>query len=136
MGEERGLLGGDVMAQLGIAVPLVAILLYILRQTNEERQRITSDFLMTLRETVSSNTNAMAQISGQIASQTAAIEGVNRSFRERATLTSKEHQEIVEALDRVIFQMEIETGVALPAGTRPRNTPRTPRIAPPPEASP
>lgn len=122
----------DLFTQLGVAAPLVIFLFYQSRQSNEERREITRDFLVTLRETVSANTMALSQITAQIASQTVAIEGINTSFRSRAVLTSKEHQEIAESLDRVIFQMEIDSSRVLPAGTSPRNTPRSANINPPP----
>ena len=53
----------QMILQLGLASPLVVILVYLLWQSNQERRETTSKFLETLQQTIKTNAEAMLQAS-------------------------------------------------------------------------
>lgn len=89
---------GDLFAQLGVAVPLVAILLYLLKQTTDERRAITADFLQTLRETVAAN----AQGNERVASS---LNELALADRERKLAATAEYERMIRELDRIGSEM-------------------------------
>lgn len=85
---------GEIFAQLGVAVPLVAILLYLLKQTTDERRAITSDFLQTLRETVAANAAGNERVA-------ASLNELALADRERKLAATAEHERMIRELDRI-----------------------------------
>lgn len=84
----------DLVAQLGVAVPLVAILLYLLKQTTDERRAITADFLQTLRETVAANAAGNERVA-------ASLNELALADRERKLEATAEHERMIRELDRI-----------------------------------
>lgn len=89
----------ELMKPLGVAIPLVAILFYLLRQATEERQSITKAFLTTLQETVKSSSESSLRLSVTFSDMTDAI----RLSEQRH---SAEHTQIVETLRQIQNQHE------------------------------
>ena len=89
----------DLLKPLGVAIPLVAILFYLLRQATEERKSITSDFLLTLRETIKSG----AETSQTVASQLARIAD---ETAERTRSATAEHERITQTLQNIAARLE------------------------------
>ncbi len=56
----------QMILQLGLAAPLVIILVYLLWQSNQERRETTSKFLETLQRTIQTNAEAMIQHSNAV----------------------------------------------------------------------
>ena len=83
----------EIAKQLGVAVPLVIILFYLLRQANDERQRITASFLATLESTIRANADAMSLV-------TTSLGEIAASIREVAGRASAEHAQILEHVRR------------------------------------
>ena len=56
----------QMVLQLGLAAPLVIILVYLLWQSNQERRETTTKFLETLQQTIRTNAEAMMQHSNAV----------------------------------------------------------------------
>lgn len=72
---------------LGVAAPLVGILIYLLRQATIERQEITTKFLEALTTTVSANTQATREI------------GIALDIMRKAS--QSEHERIIDAVGKM-----------------------------------
>lgn len=77
---------------LGVAAPLVAILLYLLRQSTEERQRITDRFLSSMDKRDAESIDARLR-SAQ------ALNELTGSIREHDRRCVEEHLSMIRALD-------------------------------------
>lgn len=84
----------EVFKTLGVALPLVAVLFYLLRQANEERQAITTNFLKTLSDTVAFNADGQAR-------HIAAITELTATLKEGQLRTSQEHVSMIEAITKL-----------------------------------
>jgi hypothetical protein len=69
-------LTNQTVLQLGLAAPLIMILVYLLWQSNQERRETTGKFLDTLQSTIktnaevtSQNTNAMLEMKNQASAE-------------------------------------------------------------------
>lgn len=80
--------------QLGVAAPFVALLLYLLKQANDERREMTARFLDALKTTVDKETEARLRAANELATLTQSI----RVQQERSTA---EHERIVDALGKM-----------------------------------
>lgn len=80
--------------QLGIAAPLIGILIMLLRGADSERRELTGKFLVTLETTIKSNAE------GAVATATALAEIV-RTANERSLAASTEHGRMVELLQDI-----------------------------------
>lgn len=89
----------EVLKPLGVAVPLVAVLFYLLRQATEERRAITGDFLRTLRETVAANADSISKV-------TAALAELTSATRERKEESSDEHNKMIDLLTRIATMLD------------------------------
>lgn len=78
---------------LGVAAPLVLILVWILDRTTRERERITSQFLTTLQTTITTNSTTQTQMVEAIKENTAAIKESSRS-------ASEEHTRLIDAIGK------------------------------------
>lgn len=78
---------------LGVAAPLVMILVWILDRTTRERERITSDFLETLRTTITGNSATQAQMVEAIKENTAAL-------KESSARNTEEHARLIDAIGK------------------------------------
>ena len=83
----------NALLQLGINSPLLVILVYLLKQSNEERREITDKFLATLSDTVRTNADASAKLA-------ASLSELNAAIRERNHSATDEHRRIFDALAR------------------------------------
>ena len=88
----------DLVAQLGVAVPLVAILMYLLKQSTDERRAISADFLKTLRETVAANASGNERVAS-------AMNDLALADRERKMAATAEHERMIRELDRIGSEM-------------------------------
>lgn len=84
-----------LVAQFGIAGPLVGILIYLLKSTNEERREITKDFLSTLESMVKANTEATTGTASALAM-------LNSSIRDTSAANSAEHQQMIGLLRELL----------------------------------
>lgn len=78
---------------LGVAAPLVLILVWILDRTTKERERITTQFLTTLQTTITTNTATQTQTVEAIKENTSAL----KEFSNRA---SDEHNRLIDAIGK------------------------------------
>lgn len=78
---------GELARTLGIASPLVGLLIYLLRQATEERREITDRFLVALETTVAGSSKAMQE-------NTAATRELSVTLRD-------EHARIVDAIGKL-----------------------------------
>lgn len=85
---------GDLARTLGIASPLVGLLIYLLRQATEERQNITDRFLSALESTVAGATKA-------IQDNTAATRELSVSIEANRKSNIDEHTRIVDAIGKL-----------------------------------
>lgn len=74
----------EVAKYLGVAVPLVMILFYLLRQANEERRDMTDKFLAHVQETVKMISEVSTKTTGAIT--------------EMRQQSSQEHREMIQEL--------------------------------------
>lgn len=77
----------NVWVQLGIAAPFIALLIYLLRQANQERKDLTDKFVTAMTTTVTSNTHATT--------------GLKEAINEWRAGNQDEHGRIVDALGRL-----------------------------------
>ncbi len=87
-----------VWLQLGIAGPLVAILLYLLKTTTDERREANRQFIEALKGAVESNTKTMQGV-------TAALDDQVMLMREARIANAAEHKEILEMV-RLLKRLE------------------------------
>ena len=80
--------------QLGVAGPLVVLLIWLLRQTNEERREITDKYLATLLDTVKTH----AESSGRL---TTALSELSAAEKAEMHLHSEEHSRILQVLTKI-----------------------------------
>lgn len=96
---------GELMRTLGVASPLVGLLIWMLRQATEERQRvaaeatverkdITNRFLTALETTVSSATRAIQE-------NTAATKELSATIEANRKSSVDEHGRIVDAIGKL-----------------------------------
>lgn len=81
----------ETIKLLGVAAPLVSILVYLLKQSNEERREITDKFLSTLDSTVKTNAEASAKIAASLAE-------LNQTLRDGNQAAQTEHGRIMDFL--------------------------------------
>ena len=86
-----------IWLQLGIAAPLVVILLYLLKQSTDERREITTKFLAALQTTVEQSNEQRLRASNELAQLTDVI-------REDKKLSADEHARIVESIDKLYLR--------------------------------
>jgi len=98
----------ELLRPLGVAIPLVAILFYLLRQATDERRGITSDFLLTLRETIKSGAEQGAQVTSQLRSVASEVSALNAETQERREAASNEHREMMNVLARILASVEAQ----------------------------
>lgn len=91
---------GEVAKSLGVAAPLVIVLLYLLKVllqllngATEERKAITAQFVEAMKTTVA--TSALAQQQAATALQDLAA-----SQREQANRTTDEHNRLIDAIGK------------------------------------
>lgn len=88
---------------LGTAAPLVAILLYLLRQSTLERQSITNGFLETLKTTIASNVQAQAMTVDALKEQSSAL-------KEFSARSAEEHTRLIDAIGKAgMMRRSVET---------------------------
>lgn len=90
----------EIAKQLGVAAPLVLVLMYLLRfmaqllhQATEERKAITAQFVDAMKTTAA--TSALAQ---EKAAQS--LQDLAASLREQGVRSTDEHNRIVDALGK------------------------------------
>ncbi len=74
----------EIIKYLGVAVPLVLVLLYQLQQANSERRELTTKFLSALESTIKTNAEVMTATTGAVS-----------EMRQAATT---EHREMIQEL--------------------------------------
>ena len=84
----------EVVKTLGVSGPLVAILLYLLRQMNDERKAVTAQFLDALRTTVEQSNEARLRSATELGQLTVTL----RDHQERS---GDEHARIVDAIGKL-----------------------------------
>lgn len=84
----------EIVKTLGVSGPLVAILLYLLRQMNEERKSVTTQFLDALRTTVEQSNEARVRAANELSQLVTAL----RDHQERS---GDEHNRIVDAIGKL-----------------------------------
>lgn len=85
---------GELMRTLGVASPLVGLLIYLLRQATEERREITNRFLGALETTVAGATRATQENTVATRELSATIEANRKS-------SVDEHSRIVDAIGKI-----------------------------------
>lgn len=93
---------GEILRPLGVAIPLVAILLYLLKQATDERRLITADFLLTLRETIKSGAENNALVAARMQAMASEISALNIETQERRAAATAEHKEMMQALSHIL----------------------------------
>lgn len=88
----------EIFAPLGVAVPLVLVLFYLLRQATEERRSINTEYLRTMREMVSANAQGNERVAG-------ALNELAEADRERKLAATAEHERMIRELDRIGSEM-------------------------------
>lgn len=84
----------DLAQTLGVASPLVALLIYLLRQATEERREITNRFLGALETTVAGATKAIQE-------NTAATRELSVTIEANRKSSVDEHARIVDAIGKL-----------------------------------
>lgn len=85
---------GELTRTLGVAAPLVLMLLYLLKQSNEERQKLTDRFLAALETTVTRAIDTQNSATSAIKDMSNAVVNDRRSAQE-------EHNRIVDAIGKI-----------------------------------
>lgn len=85
---------GDLTRTLGVAAPLVVLLIYLLRQANEERQKITDRFLVALESTVARAIETQQQ-------STSALKDITNEVAADRRAQTDEHNRIVDAIGKI-----------------------------------
>ena len=85
---------GELMRTLGVASPLVGLLIYLLRQATEERREITNRFLGALETTVAGATRATQENTAATRELAAATEASRKA-------SVDEHGRIVDAIGKL-----------------------------------
>lgn len=85
---------GELARTLGVASPLVGLLIYLLRQATEERQQITDRFLSALESTVAGASKAIQDNTSATKELSATIEANRKS-------NIDEHSRIVDAIGKL-----------------------------------
>lgn len=87
----------EFWASLGVAGPLVAILLYLLRQATDERRQITDAFLNALMSTVQVSNEARVRSASELSN-------LSQSIREQTSRASEEHSRVIDAIGKMILR--------------------------------
>lgn len=83
-----------IWVQLGLAAPLVGILLFLLKQSTDERKDITSKFLVALQTTVNASNEARLRTADEVANLTSTLRDVQKH-------STEEHNRIVDAIGKL-----------------------------------
>lgn len=105
MTPQGGLDWSSLGQYLGVALPLVVVLFYLLRQAEAERIRLTNAFIEKITEignrsiqSREAEVQALADITVTIARLTDAVGEVEDGLRESRAAALTEHEHIVEAI--------------------------------------
>lgn len=88
---------GDTIKTLGIAAPLVSLLIYLLKQATEERKEITGRFLVALQTTVEQSNEARIRAADELGQLVVAMKEHHKS-------SGEEHTRVVEAIHELILE--------------------------------
>lgn len=93
----------ELLKTLGVASPLVVILLYLLKEATKERQAITTAFLDALKTTVEQSNEQRLRTSNELAELTHAL-------RDDGKRAAEEHGRIVDAIDKLDLRRHVREG--------------------------
>ena len=86
-----------IWVQLGLAAPLVAILLYLLKQSADERKEITAAFIGALTTMVTESNDSRMKTAIEMGEMVEAL----RQHEKRST---QEHDRIVDAIGKMYLR--------------------------------
>ena len=90
-----------IWVQLGLAAPLVGILMYLLKQSTDERKVLMTQFLAALTTTVEQSNEQRLRASTELAQLTETLRDDKKRSSEEHARAGEEHVRIVEAIDRL-----------------------------------
>ncbi len=84
----------QLIGQLGIGAPLVALLIWLLRAADSERREITTKFLTTLESTIKTSAESSSKLGSSLAD-------LSKSVTERNMAATQEHQRMIDLMNNI-----------------------------------